>query len=118
MGDTDTSAPVAFCAPGGRFAAALSLVFTGREVTEIRESRLLKGDMVVVVSEPELPLWTDPDAFVVVFPEPVWPLTQVRCPGCFVMMAGYDFSDSSCHYSFCWVTHPPFPPLITGLPHV
>lgn len=49
-----------YCAPGGRFAAALALAFTGREVTEIREHHFLAGsDEVVVVDVPELPSWDD-----------------------------------------------------------
>lgn len=66
-------APVAFCAPGGRFAAALVLAFAHQDVAEICEHPFLAGsDEVVVADVPELRI--DPSAFRVVHPEPMWPL--------------------------------------------
>ncbi len=63
---SDDGYPVAYCAPGRRQVAALTLVIKGEQVARITEHPWLEGSTsVIVVSEP--PDWTfDAEAFRVV----------------------------------------------------
>jgi len=46
--------PVAYCAPGQRFAAALILMLKGEQVARIEEHPWVEGANVIVISEPPL----------------------------------------------------------------
>lgn len=91
--------PVALCAGGRGLDTALTLELYGQQVAEVREHPYLTGSAVWIF-KPASPLIP-------------WPLRTARCPGCYATMHSGWF-DPSCHYSFCWIAHPPPPPLIPG----
>lgn len=51
-----TSYPVAYCAPGGRTAAAIALMLQGEQVAEIAEHPWMSGrsDILVVREDPQI----------------------------------------------------------------
>jgi hypothetical protein len=55
--------PVAYCAPGRRYAAALALALKGEQVERITEHPWLEGrtDVIVMAEPPEL--FIDPEVF-------------------------------------------------------
>jgi hypothetical protein len=60
---SETEYPVAYCAPGRRFAAALALMVKGEQVADIKEHSYLKGctDVLVMAQPPEFSV--DPEIF-------------------------------------------------------
>jgi len=102
--------PVAFCAKGRELDTALTLELHGERVAEIRGHPYLIGTETWLARVPD----TFPDTGWLYEPDPVpWPLTSYRCPGCLTTQFEGVFDPDS-HYPFCWIAHPPLPPLNLG----
>lgn len=63
MTDESNEYPVAYCAPGERAAAALTLMLKGERVEQIREHPYLKGHSDVLVMRQPPEMFIDPEAF-------------------------------------------------------